>query len=79
MVEGEQVTVTVVMVPEGLTVTVNVPNFEVSCVEVAVIVTGVLEGTTGALNKPTVVIVPALAAQVTAELNPPVPVTVAVH
>lgn len=79
MVEGEQVTVTDVRVPEGLTVTVNVPSFEVSCVEVAVIVTGVLEGTTGAVNKPAVVIVPALAAQVTAVLKLPVPVTVAVH
>lgn len=79
MVEGEQVTVTDVMVPEGVTVRVNVPNFEVSCVEVAVIVTGVLEATTGAVNKPAVVIVPALAAQVTAVLKLPVPVTVAVH
>jgi hypothetical protein len=57
----------------------KVPDFEVSCVELAVIVTCVVEGTTGAVNRPADEIVPALADHVTAELKLPVPVTVAEH
>ena len=72
-------TVTDVMVPVGVTVTVNAPDTAVFWVETAVMVTDVVVGTTGAVNKPAVVIVPALAAQDTPELKLPVPVTVAVH
>jgi len=36
----------------GFTVTVVVPDFVVSCVDVAVIVTGVLVDTTWAVNRP---------------------------
>jgi len=64
----------------GLTVTVAVPDFDVSCVETtAVTVTDVVEETVCAVNKPVDVIVPALAVHVTAELKLPVPVTDAEH
>jgi hypothetical protein len=66
--------------PSGFTVTVAVPNLLVSCVEVAVIVT--CSDTTppdGAVNKPELEMVPALAIQVTPELKAPVPITVAKH
>jgi hypothetical protein len=53
-----------------------VPDFEVSCVEVAVMVAvPVPEG----VNTPEDVIVPSVAPQVTAELYDPVPCTVAVQ
>ena len=55
---------------------VAVPDFEVSCVEVAVMVAvPVPEG----VNTPEDVIVPSVAPQVTAELYDPVPCTVAVQ
>jgi len=79
MVEGEHATVTDVMVPAGVTVTIAVPDFVASCVAVAVIVTAVLVATTWAVNRPAAEIVPAFALQVTAELKFPVPVTVAEH
>ena len=72
-------TVTEVIVPEGFTITVAVPDFDESCVEVAVIVTGVVEGTTGAVKSPDVEIVPTLALHVTAELKLPAPITDAEH
>jgi len=78
-VEGEQVTFTDVIVEDGFTVTVAVPDLVVSCDEVAVMVTVVAEETVGAVNMPEVVIVPALAVHVTAELKLPVPVTDAEH
>lgn len=56
--------------------TVAVPNFVVSCVEVAVIVAvPAPEG----VNTPAALIVPPAADHVTAELKAPVPVTFAVH
>ncbi len=62
------------------TVTVAVPDLVASCVEVAVIVTGsVTTPPEGAVNKPELEMVPALAVQFTAELKLPVPVTVAEH
>jgi hypothetical protein len=64
----------------GFTVTVAVPALLVSCVEVAVIVTcSDVTPPDGAVNKPEMEIVPALAAHVTPELKLPVPVTVAEH
>ena len=64
----------------GFTVTVAVPDLVASCVEVAVIVTGsVTTPPEGAVNKPELEMVPALAVQFTAELKLPVPVTVAEH
>jgi hypothetical protein len=64
----------------GFTVTVAVPDFEVSCVEVAVIVTcSAVTPPEGAVNKPEFEMVPALAVHVTPELKLPVPVTVAEH
>ena len=65
------------IVPDGFTVTVAVPDLVVSCVEVAVTVTDVIEATIGAVNKPADVIDPALAVHDTAELKLPVPETVA--
>ena len=53
-----------------------VPDFVVSCVDVAVIVT--VPATVG-VNTPEDMIVPSVAAQVTAELYAPVPCTVAVQ
>jgi hypothetical protein len=55
---------------------VAVPDFEVSCVEVAVIVAVPVPA---GVNTPEVVIAPSDAAQVTAELYDPVPCTVAVQ
>jgi hypothetical protein len=80
MVEGEQLTLTEVIVEPGFTVTVTVPDLLVSCVEVAVIVTcSDVAPPDGAVNKPELEIVPALAVHVTPELKLPVPVTVAEH
>jgi len=57
------------------------PVFDVSCVEVAVMVNWVVKGTVEAVNNPLVgLMVPLpLAVHVTAELKFPVPETVAVH
>ena len=68
-------------VPAVATVMVVEPDFEVSWVEVAVIVTCVVKGTVAAVKTPPAgVIVPLpLAVQVTVELKLPVPETVAVH
>jgi hypothetical protein len=64
----------------GFTVTVALPDLLVSWVEVAVIVTGSeVTPPGGAVNKPELEIVPALADQVTLELKLPVPITVAEH
>lgn len=79
IVEGEHITVTEVIVPDGFTVTVVMPDLDVSCDEVAVMVTGVVEGTIGALKTPEAVIEPPLAIHVTPELKLPVPVTDAEH
>jgi hypothetical protein len=64
----------------GVTVTVVVPDIEVSCVDVAVIVTtndALPED--GAVNKPELEMLPALAVHVTPELKLPVPITIAEH
>jgi hypothetical protein len=58
------------------TATDAVPDFEVSCVEVAVMVAVPVPA---GVNTPEVVIAPSDAAQVTAELYEPVPCTVAVQ
>jgi len=79
IVEGEHVTVTEVIVPDGFTVTVVMPDFELSCVETAVTVTVVVEDTVGAVNRPDEEIEPVLAVHVTPELKLPVPVTDAEH
>ena len=64
----------------GFTVTVAVPDLLGSCTEVAVIVANsVTTPPEGAVNRPELEMVPALAAQVTAELKFPVPITVAEH
>src|ERR1019366_6344917 len=64
----------------GFTVTVVIPDLLVSWVEVAVIVTcSDTPPPDGAVNKPEVEMVPALAIHVTPELKFPVPVTVAEH
>ncbi len=79
-VEGEHWTVTGEIGPEGFTVTIVMPDLEVSWVEVTVIV--ICSGafpTLGAVNKPDAEIDPALAAQVTTELKLPVPFTVTEH
>ena len=78
-VEGEHDTVTEVIVVVGFTVTVVVPDFDVSWVDVAVMVTRSDASPLGAVNRPEVEIVPALADHVTAELKLPVPITVAEH
>jgi hypothetical protein len=66
--------------PSGFTVTVAVPDLLLSCVEVAVMVTTNDESPPeGALNKPELEMVPALAIHVTPELKFPVPNTVAEH
>ena len=64
----------------GLTVTVAVPDLLVSCVDVAVIpaISEALPDD-GAVNKPEVEMLPALAVQVTFPLKFPVPVTMAEH
>lgn len=63
----------------GVTVTVTVPTFVVSWLEVAVTVTVVLVVTACAVNKPLPLMVPALVPHVTVESKLPEPVTVAVH
>jgi hypothetical protein len=79
-VVGEHVTVTDAIVPAGFTVTVVVPDFVPSWVEVAVIVTGSdTSPAPGAMNKPDAEIEPTLAAHVTPVLKLPVPVTEAEH
>jgi hypothetical protein len=60
-------------------VTVVFPDLLGSCDEVAVTVTGVVDDTAGAVNRPEEEIVPALAVHVTPELKFPVPVTTAEH
>src|SRR6516165_11302980 len=67
--------------PAVATVMTVEPVFVVSCVDVAVIVTWVVNGTVEAVNNPDVgLIVPLpLAVQVTVELKLPVPETDAVH
>jgi hypothetical protein len=67
IVVGVQLTATEVMVEElACTATVAVPDFVVSCVLVAVTVTG--PTVEGAVSRPLAVIDPALALHVTAEL-----------
>jgi hypothetical protein len=63
----------------GVTVTVTVPTLVVSWWEVAVTVTLVLAVTACAVNKPELLMVPALLPHVTVESKVPVPVTVAAH
>ena len=63
----------------GFTATAAIPDFVVSCVEVAVTVTLVVEDTMGAVKSPRDDICPALALHVTVELKFPVPMTVAEH
>jgi len=67
--------------PKVATVIAVEPVLVVSCVEVAVIVTWVVNGTVEAVNNPDVaLIVPLpLAVQVTLELKFPVPETEALH
>jgi hypothetical protein len=61
----------------GLPTTIDtLPDLEVSCVEVAVMVAVPVPA---GVNTPEDVIVPSVAPQVTAELNDPVPCTVAVQ
>jgi len=79
-VEGEHVTVTEVMLDCGFTMTVIVPRFVLSWVEVAVIATASDKfPELGAENRPELEIEPALADHVTPELKLPVPVTEAEH
>lgn len=59
------------------TVIIAVPDFELSCILVAVTVTA--PGEVGAVNNPLDAIVPELVDHVTAELKLPVPCTDAVH
>ncbi|HMD99764.1 MAG TPA: hypothetical protein VKM93_20850 [Terriglobia bacterium] len=61
-----QETETEVMVTGTVTVTVVVPDFVVSCIDVAVMVT--VLAVAGAVNNPEELIVPALALQETVEL-----------
>jgi hypothetical protein len=77
IVDGAQLIVTDVIVPAGLTVIVVEPDLLVSCDDVAVMVTEVVAGTTGAVNTPEVEMEPALAVHDTPVLKLPVPVTVA--
>ena len=63
----------------GVTVTVALPVFVVSWIDVAVIVTGVPTFTDCAVKTPFWSTVPALVPHDTALLKMPVPVTVAVH
>lgn len=77
--EGEQVTITAVIVEDAVTVTLAEPDLVVSSVDVAVIVAVPVE-TPVTLPEELIVAAPVLEdAQVTAELKLPVPVTVAVH
>jgi len=71
---------TLVVCCVGFTVTVAVPDLLMSWTEVAVIVTcSEVTPPDGAVSKPEVEIVPALAIHVTPELKFPVPITVAEH
>src|SRR5271157_409680 len=63
----------------GLIVTIAVPDLEVFCVEVPVMVTVVGDKTTGAVKTPLVLMEPAVAVQVTVVRKVPVPVTAAAH
>ncbi len=63
----------------GITVTVKFPDLLVSWTDVAVTVRVVVDETVGAVSRPVLVIVPALAVHVTKELKLPVPSTVAEH
>ena len=76
MEAGEQITVTEVIVGGTFTVTVALPDFVESCVDVAVIIA--LPVPVG-VKTPAEVIVPPVAVQFTPELYAPVPVTVDVH
>jgi len=77
---GEQATATDVIVTGTITVTVADPDFVVSWVEVALIVSEPELGTVaGAVYTPELDIVPETAAHVTAELYAPVPDTTAEH
>jgi hypothetical protein len=73
---GEQSTETEVMAGVAVTVTGADPDLVESCVEVAVMVA--VPAAVG-VKTPDELIVPSVAAQVTAELNAPVPCTVAVQ
>jgi hypothetical protein len=73
---GEQSTETEIMPGVVVTVTGADPDLVESCVEVAVIVA--VPAAVG-VKTPDELIVPPVAAQVTAELNAPLPCTVAVH
>jgi hypothetical protein len=73
---GEQSTETEVMVGVVVTVTGADPDLVESCVEVAVMVA--VPAAVG-VKTPDELMVPPVAAQVTAELNAPLPCTVALH
>ena len=73
---GEQSTETEVMVGVAVTVTGADPDLVESCVEVAVMVA--VPAAFG-VKTPDELMVPPVAAQVTAELNAPLPCTVAVQ
>lgn len=73
---GEQAIETEVMVGGAATVTFALPDLVESCVEVAVMVAVPVPL---GVKTPDEVIAPSVAAQVTAELNAPVPCTVAVQ
>ena len=73
---GEQVTETDVIEGDALTVTVADPDLVESCVDVAVMVAG--PAAVG-VKTPDELMVPPVAAQVIAELNAPVPCTLAVQ
>ena len=81
MLVGLHVAETEVTVPAVATVILVVPVFVASWVEVAVMVTVVVNGTVDAVKSPVAgVMVPLpLAVHVTAELKLPVPETLAVH
>jgi hypothetical protein len=76
MVAGEQSTETEVIVDGPVTATVALPDLVASCVDVAMMVA--VPAAVG-VKTPDELIVPPVAAQVTAELNAPVPCTVAVQ
>src|SRR5271166_451916 len=63
----------------GLTTTIAVPDWEVFCVEVPVMVNVVGDKTTGAVKTPLEAIEPPFAFHVTVVSKVPVPVTVALH
>ena len=70
MAAGEQTTETEVMVMGTATETIAVPDFVLSCVEVAVMVA---RTAAAGVNAPAEVMAPSVADQVTAELYAPVP------